>query len=365
MPFPRLAAMLFASLAGTLAMAAPKNGKTPAVPLESLKKLAASQGSLALIPASDAGEDNNHKLYLANTTGKTLPGLAHSLPPIFKEVRLGGKWRRCESFGPEICADMTWFTEDPPPDLPPGHACAKTVSSWNHGSVKGTVRYCLPLIGSPPLVSRSLEGRYSPEDLKAATRDVYSYKGIFRDLICLREEGWSESSIFRGAGELAAVLELERAYDVSGAQRSSVARWLEEAAAGTAPASRAELAAIRAVLERPWDRDRDERNCLEACMEALEKAGRENPVGSPARYPAIVWSYLNQQPRWRDEGATYPNPERHAALEALKASGNPWGATPEECRKLAALAGRSIRSGDEREARQARAFLNMIAEGKR
>lgn len=298
------------------------------VPLAKFQELKVPEDKLTLITPS--GEENSTKLFLANTTGKVVKGAEFGINPRFKEVCIQGVWRRCWSFEPEKCADGIMANVGP--DLPPGHATFLDTIDWNAGDTEGLVRYCQTMFFGAPIVTESREGRYSKEGLEKASRDIYSYRGISKELVtCLLHGRIQEGSIFKNIGELAAVLELERAYDECGLPRDIVRRWLEKNPKGFAKTSPSEMKALSEVLARPWTRSRDEQNCLKVCLDALSHAGeKKHPVGDPARYPAVVRRYLSIQPSLRKDDESYQNPERYEAVQKLMASGNTWGASPEK-----------------------------------
>ena len=317
----------------------------PPIPLALLPELKVPQGKLTLI--TSPGENAAAKLILTNTTEKVVEGAMFGVEPRFKEVWSHGAWRRCSSFEPIRCADDVLANVGPA--LPPGHATVLETIDWNAGDTDGLVRYCQPLFLGPPVVTESRNGRYSRAGLEQASKDIYSYWGISSELrTCLLKGSLREGSIFTSIGELAAALELERAYDESGLAREMVRRWLEKNPNGFAKTSPAEMKALREVLARQWTRSRDEQNCLKVCLDALSQAGdKKHPVGVPARYPAVVWRYLSIQPRLRKDDESNQNPERYEAIQKLKASGNEWGASPEEMARMSSLAKKSPLSTEE------------------
>ncbi len=369
MPFPRLAAMLFASLAGSLAMAqvhpheaalrdiATHHGllvnQIGDIPLDWLpKEPPFPAGKLSLRIDPEDRSDGNIAFILANNTPEER--LVYPLP--FQEIKVGKHWIRSQPYVP-FCGSGGAEGR-----IRAGRALVWPVPDPGRGDMDAEIRYCLSGYQQEPLTSAPMKGKVRAADVDAAGCDAVARIGLLDELNRCASTVWTAGRFTADAGEFAAAMELERAYDESRQARTKLRRWLDRK-----PGIPAEDAALlHAVLQRPWERVLDERNCLETCIRALSASPAEREAaapGNPLRYPAVVWGYLVSEPETRFE--TFINPERHAALEALKASGNPWGATPEECRTLAALAERSIRSGDEREARQARAFLNMTAEGKR
>jgi hypothetical protein len=326
------------------------------IPLDQLEGLKIPPGEVSLIL------DPKGPVYLVNATRDAQAGLDHGLKEVFKEVKIEGRWHRCRSFEIEKCADIPII-----PDLPAGHALAKATASWDSGDKEGEIRYCLTRLASPPLVSSAIQGRYSQAALEASSKDFFNYHGTLEEVLgSLREGHWGGASLAKGIGELAALLELERSYDRCVHLRRIVGDWLEKNPNGGGIASRTETEALRKALAKPWERSLDERNCFKTCLAALSQGTKgKHPVGSPARYPALIWAYLAKQPKLRGEPADsdyYQNPGRRAELERLKASGNRWGAEPEELKQIRILADRSMKSGNKREAEAAKWFLATLSQ---
>ncbi|QJE94743.1 hypothetical protein [Luteolibacter luteus] len=229
------------------------------------------------------------------------------------------------------------------------------------GDTEGEIRFCLPLINAATLVTKPQKGAYNEAELKIASEDLCSYPGLIGELHeFFKGTRPNENTVFTSVGELAATLELERSYDTCGLTRKSLAKWLEENPKGFSTTIPAEMDALREVLAKPWDRIRDDRNRLETCLNALSEAGlKKHAVGTPARYPAMVWRYLNSLSSAMLLDEFCINPERWDAIEKLKASGNVWGASAEELAKLGILAEKSVRSASSKEAKAARPFLRF------
>lgn len=335
--------------------------KKQPVPLATLPNLTPPAGLLALVEAKD--HEGLMRLYLANTTSEQISGAVFGLEPAFKEAFVDGRWQRCQSFPPETvvhkCAHD--ILDQLPPPLPPGHAWVLQEHDRHVGDTGGEVRFCLPLINAAPLASKPRKGSYHQAELESASRDLCSYWGLGEEVHeFFKGKRPNEGVVFKSVGELAATLELERAYDKCGLTRQLVARWLEENPQGFPTTIPAEMTALREVLAKPWDRIRDDRNRLEICLNALSRAGlKKHPVGDPARYPAMVWRYLSIQSKLRMADEYCINPERWQAIEALKASGNDWGASAGDLANLGILAEKSVRSTNEKEAKAARPFLRF------
>lgn len=330
--------------------------KKKPVPLAGLPDLKPPAESLALVEEKDT-------LYLANTTSKEIPAPVFGFEPAFKEAFVNGRWQRCQSFPGEIvvnkCADG--ILDALPPPLPPGHAWLLQARDRYTGDTEGEIRFCLPLINAAPLATKPRKGSYSEVELESSSKDLCSYWGLNEELHeFFKGNRPDKGTVFTSIGELAATLELERSYDKCGLTRQSVARWLEKNPKGFATTIPAEMTALREVLAKPWDRIRDDRNRLETCLNALSEAGRKkHPVGTPARYPAMVWRYLSVQSRLRKADEYCLNPERWDAIERMRASGNDWDAGPGELAKLGLLAEKSVRSANKLEAKAARPFLRF------
>lgn len=260
---------------------------------------------------------------------------------VFQEIKIGRNWVRSEPFTPVCGSGGKDYVR-------PRHARILHVPRADLGDMEAEIRYCLFTGTQMLLVTRTIKGKVRSADLNKAGEDLATREGIAEEIEGLYPGIPREAGIVTSAFELAAAMQLERAYDESRRSRASLRHRIEQ----NAFADGKELALLKGVLSQPWEEVMNERNCLALCIDALSKSatGPCQP-GTPAAHPAMVWSYLAEEPKRRREFLV--NPERFAVRQALDASGNPWGATAEECKTLRDLAQVSINRGDTREKKAA------------
>ncbi len=324
------------------------------VPLSWLPEgLTYPENEVSLVPDPKTRGRDGIALYLVNTSAETIKVVRYPYSGVFQEVKQGEEWKRCEPFYPDCISGSDELRFE---NLEPGHALILCGVDPNFGDLEGEVRYCFDG-PSAPIASAGIKGRISSKAYEEAKKDIGSFSHLMVVVSSfIGSDGKDWRKHYRMAEGLVARMELERHYDESGAIRELAGKWLADERKHARPSPEC-AAALRAVLNRPWDRIRDERACFRRCLDALSsKRGKKYPYGSPERCRAAVWNHLTDG-KYLDDAERFINPERWAALERLKATDNPWGAEPEELAKLVKLAREAMRAGDAEEQAAARGLL--------
>ena len=322
------------------------------------KELKAEPGKVSLIPDLKDSEGALIAVYLANGSEQELRGADTNYAHCFLEVKDGNRWRACERFTPGC------FTgEFPEPErLPAGLAKIFLGINPNQGDMTGELRFCIVLPGVRPIVSASFQGRFSSKRFEeAAPRPAPVSQSIvdgLADMIAGKANDGSRRRIAHSPEEYIAAAELERCYDESSATKTAVIRWQATLQADE------EMTACRktvaALLERPWNRQKDARALFDRCFTALTRHdGGNADFGSPERCRAMVWRYLSEfRSEWHE---VFINPERWDQLEAIQRSRNPWGVDKKLITTLVEEATASLRSLDPEERKAADTFLKRSA----
>lgn len=300
------------------------------------------KGQVSVVPDKKDRLDGRVVVYLINDTDEPLKEGLSTGRVCHQEVMMDGRWNRSSPVALGCGTGMVFKSED----LPPRHAAIFIENDPAVGDLSGTMRYYVNIQGSKAIASAPFEGRFRSQEYEEAADGFDNPARHFLDDIPLASKAsyWNEGEASKRREELVAALELQRHYDADWSIRQKASRWAD--ILGKEGADEACRDAVREALSKPWKCHRDEAALFRRCREALSAdGGKDWPYGSPERCKQAVWRYLAGL--GRSDERRLANPERMTKLEAIKASGNPWGVPQKDAAELAVLAAARVKSSSQ------------------
>lgn len=344
-------ALLREQIASVGSAEAARNGPlVGAVSLERLpKEIKYEEGKVSILVNPKDRFNGFIVVYLVNATDQPMSGDGTSI----QEVLVGNKWKRTNPISISTCA--TGYV--PPAPIGPHSALIFLQSDPSLGDLDGTLRYVVNIQGEVVIATAPFPGRFSSKEFDEA-------ETWFDDPSCRLQErfpdgstikaNWNAGTQGRKCEELIAALHLARSYDEAKAVRRIATKWQQLLAKEQIMNPCRE--ALRELLAMPWPLDRDEASLFVRCRQALTAADGQNwAYGAPERFKDVVWQYLTELDPHRD--ARWCNPERKAELDAIEASGNPWGVDHRDAIALVSLAAERLKSAPLAESEAAGRFL--------